>query len=60
MLANDEIDPLLEATIQSTEEAIVNALVAGRTMVGINGNTVHGLEHDRLRQILQKYNPGPR
>ena len=56
MLANDEIDPLLEATIQSTEEAIVNALVAGRTMTGINGNTVYGLPHDRVRQILQKYN----
>ena len=56
MLANDAIDPLLEATIQSTEEAIVNALVAGRTMTGINGNTVYGLPHDRVRQILQKYN----
>ena len=56
MLANDDIDPLFEATIQSTEEAILNALVAGRTMVGINGNTVQGLPHDRVRDILKKYN----
>jgi L-aminopeptidase/D-esterase-like protein len=56
MLANDEIDPLFAATIQSTEEAIVNALVAGRTMTGINGNTVYGMPHDRVREILKKYN----
>jgi L-aminopeptidase/D-esterase-like protein len=56
MLANDEIDPLFAATIQATEEAIVNALVAGRTMTGINGNTVYGMPHDRVREILKKYN----
>ena len=49
-------DPLLEATVQATEESIVNALVAARTMTGINGNTVHALPHRRLRDVLRKYN----
>ncbi len=56
MLPNDRMNPILDATIQATEEAIVNALVAGRSMEGINGNRVHGLPHDRLKEILRKYN----
>jgi L-aminopeptidase/D-esterase-like protein len=40
----------------ATEEAIVNALVAAETMKGINGNTVFALPHDRLREVLRKYN----
>jgi D-aminopeptidase len=51
-----DMNPLFEATIQATEEAIVNALVAGRTMTGADGNTVYGLPHERVRQILRKYN----
>jgi L-aminopeptidase/D-esterase-like protein len=56
MLSNDDIDPLLEATIEAVEEAILNALVAAETMTGINGNTVYALPHDRLREALRKYN----
>jgi L-aminopeptidase/D-esterase-like protein len=56
MLSNDDIDPVFEATVQATEEAILNALVAAETMTGINGNTVHALPHDRLREALKKYN----
>jgi D-aminopeptidase len=55
-LRNDEIDKLLAATVQATEEAIVNALVAARTMKGINDNTFYALPHDRLREVLRKYN----
>lgn len=55
MLSNDAIDPLLLATVQATEEAIVNALVAAETMTGINGNTVYALPHDRLIEVLRKY-----
>lgn len=55
MLANEAIDPLFAATVQATEEAIVNALVAAETMTGINGNTVYALPHDRLRDVLKKY-----
>ncbi len=56
MLANEEMDPLFEATVQATEEAIVNALVAARTMEGIDGNTVYSIPHDRLRDVLRRYN----
>ena len=56
MYANYEMDPLFDATVQATEEAIVNALVAAETMTGINGYTVHALPHDRLREVLRKYN----
>jgi len=54
-LRNDELDPLLAATPQATEEAIVNALVAAKTMKGINNNTFYALPHDRLREVLRKY-----
>ncbi|HXO19452.1 MAG TPA: P1 family peptidase [Thermoanaerobaculia bacterium] len=52
---NDSMNPLFTATVQATEEAIVNALVAADTMTGINGNTFYALPHDRLKQILAKY-----
>jgi D-aminopeptidase len=45
------LDSLFYAAIEATEEAIVNALVAGRTMVGANGATAHGIPHDRLAQL---------
>ena len=57
MLPNERMYPLFEATVQATEEAIVNALVAAETMKGIDGNTVHAIPHERLREILKKYNP---
>jgi len=55
-LPNGDLTPFFEATIQATEEAIVNALVAAETMVGVNGNTVPALPTDQLRAILTKYN----
>jgi L-aminopeptidase/D-esterase-like protein len=56
MLSNSELDPLFEATVQATEEAIINALVAAETMTGRDGNKVMAIPHDRLRQVLKKYN----
>jgi len=56
MLPNERIDPLFQATIQATEEAIVNAMVAAETMTGINGMRVYALPHERLRAALRKYN----
>ncbi|MGC1977816.1 MAG: P1 family peptidase, partial [Candidatus Sulfotelmatobacter sp.] len=56
MLPNDDINPIFLATVQATEEAVVNAMVAAKTMTGINGHTVVALPHDRLREVLQKYN----
>jgi L-aminopeptidase/D-esterase-like protein len=56
MMPNDRMTPLFEATVYATEEAIINALVAAETMCGINGSVVHALPHDRLKQVLMKYN----
>jgi len=56
MLANEQLDPIFLATIEATEEAVVNALVAAETMTGIDNHTVTALPHDRLREVLQKYN----
>jgi L-aminopeptidase/D-esterase-like protein len=55
-LANLGLDPIFEATAQASEEAIVNALVAARTMTGIDGARFYGLPHDELRAILKRYN----
>ena len=56
MLPNDALGPVFDATVQATEEAIVNALVAAQDMTGVDGHTVTALPHDGLQQILRKYN----
>jgi L-aminopeptidase/D-esterase-like protein len=56
MLPNDQLDPLFLTTVQATEEAIINSMVAAETMTGVNGKTVIALPHDKLREILKKYN----
>jgi D-aminopeptidase len=56
MLPNERLDPIFLATVEATEEAVVNAMVAAETMTGVNGHTVPSLPHDRLREILKKYN----
>ena len=56
MLPNQQLNPIFLATVQATEEAIVNAMVAAETMKGANDLEVIALPHDRLRAILKKYN----
>ena len=56
MLPNDKLNPVFEAAVQATEEAIVNAMVGAETMTGVGGHTVTALPHDRLREVLQRYN----
>jgi L-aminopeptidase/D-esterase-like protein len=56
MVPNDSMDPLFAATVQATEEAIDNAMVAATDMTGINGHHVRALPHDELRAVLAKYN----
>jgi D-aminopeptidase len=56
MVPNDSLDPLFAATVQATEEAIVNAMVAAEDMTGIDGHQVRALPHDQLRAVLAKYN----
>jgi D-aminopeptidase len=55
-LVNDALDPLFLATVEATEESIVNALVAGRDMRGQEGRFVSGVPHEELRAVLRKYN----
>jgi L-aminopeptidase/D-esterase-like protein len=56
MVPNDRINPIFAATVQATEEAIINAMVAAETMTGVNGNTVYAIPHDRLKEVMKKYN----
>lgn len=59
MMPNGYMDPLFEATVQAVEEAVVNAMVAAKTMTGIDNRTVEALPHDRLHELLKKYNRLP-
>jgi D-aminopeptidase len=56
MLPNDMIEPVFAATVQATEEAVINALVAAETMTGIENHKVIALPHERLHEVLKKYN----
>jgi D-aminopeptidase len=56
MLPNGEPDPLFLATVQATEEAVINAMIAAEDMKGANNHFVPALPHDKLREVLKKYN----
>jgi len=55
MLAEQAIDPVYEATVDATEEAITNAMVAARTMTGADGYRVPALPHKELREVLARH-----
>ena len=55
MVPNDSLDPIFAATVQATEEAVINALVAARDMTGADDHHVTALSHDKLRAVLKKY-----
>jgi len=57
-LENGEMDALFEATVQATEESIVNALVAARDMTGEGGRYAKALPHDALVELLGRYGRG--
>lgn len=50
------MDPVFKATVEATEEAIINVLIAAQDMEGINGNKLFAIPHERLRQVMKKYN----
>lgn len=54
-LADTRIDDLFMATVEATEEAVLNALVAAETMVGRDGNISEGIPHERLVEIMGRY-----
>ncbi len=56
MVAGRRVSSIFSATVQATEEAIINALVAGKTMVGRDDNRSEAISHERLKEILRHYN----
>jgi L-aminopeptidase/D-esterase-like protein len=54
-VSDERISPIFTATVEATEEAIVNAMVGAETMTGFDGHTVIELPHDRLSEELKKY-----
>ena len=58
-IPNDLMDPIFTGVVQATEEAVVNALVDNHTMTGRDNHRVEALPHDRLRELLKKYNRLP-
>jgi D-aminopeptidase len=55
-IPNDRLDPIFTAVVQATEEAVVNALVDNQSMIGRDNHHVDALPHDRVRELLSKYN----
>jgi D-aminopeptidase len=55
-IPNDRMDPIFAGVVQATEEAIVNALIDNQSMTGRDNHRVDALPHDRMRELLKKYN----
>jgi D-aminopeptidase len=55
MLPNDNMDGLFRATVEATEEAVINAMVAATDMTGDRGHRVKALPHTELREVLRRY-----
>jgi D-aminopeptidase len=55
-IPNDLMDPLFIGVVQATEEAVLNALIDNRSMTGRDSHRVEALPHDRMRELLKKYN----
>jgi L-aminopeptidase/D-esterase-like protein len=60
MLPNARINPLFYATVQATEEAILNAMLSAETMTGADDLRVYALPHDRLLAAMRRYGRAPR
>jgi L-aminopeptidase/D-esterase-like protein len=56
---NDNLTPLFEGAVDATEEAVANALAAGKTLVGKDGITVFGMPHDEIKRLVAKYRVSP-
>ena len=55
-LKNDAMSPLFLATIEATEEAILNSLFAGESMTGRDGHEIKALPIEQVLEIMKKYN----
>lgn len=58
MLPNDQINPLILASVYATEEAILNAMLAAKTMTGANGFTLPALPHTQVKEIMARAQAG--
>jgi L-aminopeptidase/D-esterase-like protein len=58
-VSNERISPLFQATVEATEEAIVNAMVAAQTMTGVDGHTIEALPHDKLSEFMKRSPQAP-
>ena len=56
MVPNDSLDEFFAATVEATEESIVNAMIAARDMKGVDDHFAQALPHERLREVLARYN----
>ena len=59
MLPNGKITRLFYAAADATEEAILNAMWAGRTMTGVDSLRVYGMPHDQVKQVVRSYRAVP-
>ena len=55
MLSNSRISALFSATVEATEEAIINAMIAAETMTGVDGRRVDAIPHDKVRELMKTY-----
>ena len=60
MVLDNRMTPLFKATVEATEAAVVNALLAADTLTGRDGVTAHALDHGRLVEVMARYGRGPR
>ncbi|MDT7042452.1 P1 family peptidase [Candidatus Nitronereus thalassa] len=58
-IADTHLNPILAATVEATEEAIINALVAATTVVGRDGRRAEAISHEQLREILERHAARP-
>ncbi|NTU95091.1 MAG: S58 family peptidase, partial [Bacteroidales bacterium] len=57
-LQNDAVSPVFMATIEATEEALINSLVAAKTMKGYKGKVVEELPKEIIKRIAAGMNLG--
>jgi D-aminopeptidase len=56
LLGNEHITPVFKGTVEATEEAIINSMIAARTMTGFRGRTIEAIDHEQLKVVMRKYN----
>lgn len=55
ILKNEAMTPVFLATIEATEEAIINSLFAAETMKGRNKRVIESIPKERVIELMKKY-----